>query len=112
MRNPHSSWYRLIIRSLPVVFLTGVGISLLGAYLRSRWWINIGVCVFLAGAAIWGLANGGFLLWLFVHAARKCGIQDVAAHPIKSVAFLVFTIFLIATGICFSWLALNGFLAK
>lgn len=113
MRNPRSSLYDFVIRSLPVVFITGVVTVLIGAYTKHRWLLDVGIGVFFAGGAIWGLANGGFFLWLFVRAARKMGIRyfaaDFSANPFKSALLVLLTIFLIAAGVGFSWCAWRAF---
>ena len=102
MRDRASGVYRLSIRALPVIFVTGFGIGMVGAYLRNRSVINAGCALFLFGGAMWGLVNGGFLAFLYVSAERKLGRQeftkDFAANPLKSALFIFFTLFLLAAG--------------
>jgi len=110
MRDRASRVYWLSIRTLPFIFVGGFVTGLVGGYLRNRSVWNAGGAIFLLGGAIWGVANGGFLGWSYVRAERKLGGEPLqgrlAANPMKSVMFILLTMFLIAAGIglmCAAW---------
>jgi len=102
-----SNAYGYAVRLIPILCVAGCVTALLGVILKKNWALKIGAVLFLSGIAFWGLANGGALLWGFVHTVRKEGSRPFIKYPWLSALYVFLMLFLLASGGFFVWLIIR-----
>jgi len=104
------SWkvYDWAIQSIPYLCITGWVTALLGAILGRDWAVRLGTCLFLSGFAVWGLANGGGLLWEYIQTIRERGFRVFTEQPLWSFFYALFVLFLVCMGGWFLWMVFKA----
>lgn len=108
MHKPPSKAYEYATRSIPAICITGFITSLTGHLINKPWVATLGVCLFLSGFAVWGLANGGAFLWGFIHTVRQNGFRDFREHPWSSAFYVFLMLFFLHVGGFFVWFAIRA----
>lgn len=73
--------FSFAIRSIPILCIGGFMTAMGGIVVQKRTLINLGGFLFLSGAAVWGLANGGEMLRNMIRSARGSSWKETAARP-------------------------------
>ena len=107
MRKPPTNAYEYAIRSIPILCTTGLLTVLIGHLMHKPWAMALGTCLFLAGFAVWGLANGGAFLWGFLRTLRRDGFRVFVTHPWSSAFYVLLMLFLLYAGGFFIWFAIK-----
>jgi acyl carrier protein len=95
--EPPSRLYELAIRTIPVLCITGWVTLVLGILIQASLATKLGTVLFLAGIAVWGLANGGELLRTVLASLRNATWKERAARP-------GWLIFMSGLGLFFLWI--------
>ena len=95
--------YGRAIQAIP--FLCGGGwlVAVAGFAAKIDWLAKAGVALFMSGFAVWGLANGGALVWAMKEGIRKDGIQVFTHSPWSSALFILLMLFFLSFGIWVVW---------
>jgi hypothetical protein len=108
MRKFYFNAYELAIRSIPVLCVTGFITLMAGSISKNQLGMQIGTCLFLSGFAVWGLANGGGLLWALTQTIRQRAFRIFKEQPFVSAFFVFFMLFLLYVGFQFVWMCLGA----
>jgi hypothetical protein len=73
--------YDLVIRSVPALFIGGFLTVVVGIVIQKRLLMNLGGLIFMSGAAVWGLANGGEMLRSVLKSSRGSSWKEIVARP-------------------------------
>ena len=95
----HVSTLRIAI----VVALVGWSVMAVGFLAHIPTLITVGSCMFVAFVAVWGLSNGGVLLWAIRATGRGIGwkrfLRDCRQHPWSTGVYGLLTVFLLWVGL-------------
>jgi len=97
------------MRSIPVLAVSGLIITVIGIVIQKRSIINVGAMVFMLGIAVWGVGNGGALLWSLIRSTWSGSIKD--AHPLLLILFASMALVFLWIGITILWMILKGVIA-
>jgi acyl carrier protein len=73
--------YDLVIRCAPALFIGGFVTVVVGILIQKRLLMNLGGLIFMSGAAVWGVANGGEMLRSVLKSSRSSSWKGIAARP-------------------------------
>ena len=93
--------YEFAMRSIPVLAISGLIITVIGIVIQKRSVINVGAMVFMLGIAVWGIGNGGALLWSLIRSFWSGSIKD--AHPLLLILFAFMTLVFLWIGGIILW---------
>lgn len=95
--------FRGAIRCIPILCLTGFVVIIAGILAQRSFMMKLGTGLFLAGFAVWGLANGGGFAWGLLLAVREQGFKELRAHPWAMLLLTLLATFFLAVGGFFIW---------
>ena len=100
--------------SLRLGLILGVAgwiVAMVGALARKQPLLRAGMAAFFALFSIWGLANGGAMVWAFSKHLRRHGlkatIRDIASHPWSSALYSALTIVFLFAGLTMLYMVLK-----
>jgi acyl carrier protein len=107
-----SRTYDFAIRSLPVLFIGGFLTIVAGIVVQKRSLMNLGGLIFLSGAAVWGLANGGEMLRSVLKSLRASSWKETAARPWPWILLAGLALFFLWFGGTLAWGILKNLLSS
>ncbi len=107
-----SRTYDFAIRSLPFLFIGGVVTAVVGILIQNRSLMNLGGLIFMSGAAVWGLANGGEMLRNIFKSSRSSSGKEVAARTWPRILFTCLALFFVWFGGMLVWGILKNLLSS
>ncbi|HEX5218547.1 MAG TPA: hypothetical protein VFZ59_03180 [Verrucomicrobiae bacterium] len=99
--EPPSPLYRVAIRSIPFLCVSGFGIAVASIVVQNKKLLNAGGLIFLSGIMVWGLANGGEMLRGTVRSLRNSSFKEIISRPWSLI---------LTTGVSLFFLWVGGFL--
>lgn len=104
--------YDFAIRSVPVLCVGGFVTLVIGAATQKRVLMNLGGAFFLAGVAVWGVANGGEMLWQIFRSARGASRKEIAARSLRLILLTCLALFFLWVGGMVAWGILKNILSS
>jgi len=95
--------YEFAIRSIPILCIGGFLIAVVGIIVQKKALMNLGGLIFLSGFAVWGLANGGEMLWNLIQAVRQTSTKKIASRPLPLILLTCLALFLLWMGGMVFW---------
>lgn len=96
--------YDYAIDCIPYLCITGFVTIIIGWIIDKEWALTLGTILFFSGFAVWGFANGGGLLWMFIQNIREEGFQGFKDRPVRSLFGIVFLLFFMWIGLSIIWM--------
>ena len=93
--------YDKAIAAIPILCFPGIAAIWIGVIRNNTIVTTAGTALFLTGLAIWGLANGGAMVWAAYTSIKKLGFKDFHDSPWSSLYFLTITVFFLSVGLFF-----------
>jgi hypothetical protein len=95
-----------------VLFIGGFLTIVAGIVVQKRSLMNLGGLIFLSGAAVWGLANGGEMLRSVLKSLRASSWKETAARPWPWILLAGLALFFLWFGGTLAWGILKNLLSS